>query len=463
MNKTYILDFINFFNNEIKNRGNEELYINHVSTDSRTVKPGQVFLALVGDKFDAHDFIPHIFEKNVPVIIIEKNKYDKLQKHINGKVWVLCVDNTLTAYHEIARSYLETMPDLIKIGVTGSSGKTTTKEIIKSILSTKYKTYANKGNLNNRFGVPLTALEITSDIEVGIFEMGMGEPYDIEKLAWIVRPHISCITSISEAHIAYFHSLEQIAETKKGIFKYLGKDDFAVLNEDEKLYSILVQDIKAKIRTFNTFKSKKIKIIDNLGLNGYLLKVRDKKVRFTLGGGHNVTNLHFGLLIAEILGLSNEQIIKGIKNVKIPEMRNQIKDGKYTIILDCYNANPSSMISALSHFDELPLKSKINTKKIAVLADMLELGNKSRELHADIGTYIARNCNNINYLLTYGEYGKNIFEQSVKDGFEISRAFAFDDKKELLSKLNSLIKPGDMVLFKASRGMKLEQIAENLY
>ncbi len=462
MNETKINDFIKYFKNSVFHKGNENLTINHVSTDSRECGPNQVFLALVGEKFDAHDFIPDVIKLNCSVIIINKEKILSVEDYINEETWVLCVDDTLRAYHEIAHSYLKTMPNLIKIGVTGSSGKTTVKEIIKSLLSTKYKVYANKGNFNNRFGVPRTALEITSDIEVAIFEMGMGEPNDIEKYAWIVRPNIACITSISEAHIGYFESLEQIARTKKGIFKYFNHECYAVVNENEKLYSILVQGVKGKIITINKIKSKKIKVIDNLGLNGYLLKVRDKKVRFTLGGGHNVTNLHFGLSIAEILNLNTEQIIKGIENVKLPGMRNQIKHGKYTVILDCYNANPDSMISALTHFNEIPLKDKINLKKIVVLADMLELGNKSVELHKSVGEYIASNCQNINYLFTTGTYGRYISEHAVSSGFDKTAASYLRDKIELLEKLKSLIKKGDFILFKASRGMKLEEIAEKL-
>ena len=458
MEKRTINEIQSYFRHDVLNKGNPELVVFNVSTDSRSYRPEELFIPLSGDNFDGHQFVPDILKKNAAAVIIEKKFWNSIKSNINSGVWVFGVDDTLDAYHEIARNYLNSLSGLKKVAVTGSSGKTTTKEIIRALLSTRYKTQANTGNLNNRFGVPKTALEINSNVEIAVFEMGMGAPGDIEKLAWIVQPDVACITSIGEAHIEFFDSIGGIALTKKGIFAYFNDNCYAVVNPEEPLYSILVDGIKGKIKPIN---KNIIKIIDNLGVNGYKLKVRDKEVIFSLGGGHNITNLCSGLTIAEIFGLSDDEIIQGIKSVEVPGMRNKIKEGEYTILLDCYNANPSSMRAALTYFDSLPLKEQDN-KKIAVLADMLELGKNGDKMHHEMGEFIAEKCISLDYLFTYGNKGELIGKGALSKGFNPDRVYSFSKKDDLTRKLKNVIKKGDAILFKASRGMQLEEIAEQI-
>lgn len=458
MEKRSITDFRQYFQHEVLNQGSPNQVLTGVSTDSRTYQSSDAFLALAGDTFDGHEFVKSVLEKKASAIIIQRNYWENIKNNIHHPVWIFGVEDTLQTYHEIARNYLKSLPGLKKVAVTGSSGKTTTKEIIRALLSTRYKTQANTGNLNNRFGVPKTALDIHSDTEIAIFEMGMGAPGDIEKLAWIVLPDVGCITSIGEAHIEFFDSLEGIALTKKGIFKYFDEKCYAVVNPEEQLYSILIQDINGKIIPID---KNIIKIIDNLGVNGYKLKVRDKEVLFSLGGGHNITNLCSGIAVGEIFGLSVEEIIQGIQNIEIPGMRNKVQEGEYTILLDCYNANPSSMRASLTYFDCLPLKEK-DSKKVAVLADMLELGRESDRFHREIGEFIVENCPSLDYLFTFGEKGEKIAEGAFNKGFNPEKIFSYLDKEKLMNQLKKIISRGDAVLFKASRGMRLEDIAERI-
>jgi UDP-N-acetylmuramoyl-tripeptide--D-alanyl-D-alanine ligase len=460
MKITNINKFAKYFEHEIVKKGNENLLVKGVSTDTRTIEEGTVFLPLCGDNFNGHDFIPDALKKGACAVIVGQGENFDLNTLQKEDLWVFSVKDTLLAYQEIAASYLLEFKNLKKIGITGTSGKTTTKEIIKSILSAKYKVHANYANFNNRVGVPKTALEVEPDHDVVIFEMGMGAPFDIDILSKIVKPDISIITSIGEGHLEFFDSIEDIARTKKGIFKYSNENGYAILSINTNLYSILIQNIKIKLIKFDEKNSEKIHVLKDNGIEGYEIEYSKENVHYPLGGAHNLINLHFGIYVGEVLGLKKEDIIKGIENISVPGMRNQIKKGEYTIIVDCYNANPSSMKVSLDFFNTAD--NKKNGNKIAVLGDMLELGKSSPRLHFEVGKHIGEECADIDYVFLFGTLSKNILEGLISGSFDREKVFYFDDKNELNKKLKKTINKNDMILFKASRGMKLEEVADNI-
>lgn len=434
----------------IKGKGNKLL--KGVSTDTRKLKDEELFVALKGEKFDAHDFIDNDLKKRVKAVIVEKNI------DVDFDI-IIRVKDTTKALQKMAKFHRANFKNMKVIGITGSSGKTSTKDILYNILRKKYEVKKNKGNLNNHIGVPLTLFRIDGKEDFFIVEMGMSSKGEINLLAEIAKPQIGIVTNVSRAHLEFFNSVKEIAKAKGELIEALNNDGLAVLNYDNKYTDILKKQAEKDIR-YIYFGFQK-------GADYYIksFHYRDDGIDFELAtknnvyrlktnlfGEHNLYNIAAAVACARQVGVKWSLIKEVLKNIKLTNLRSEIKDFKgIKFINDCYNANPQSMKNAIKMLKEIK-----GNKKIAVLGDMLELGKVKREAHKEIGAYLVEK--NIDYLLTTGKLGRYIIEGAHEKGMDRSKARYFDDKLKISTYLKKISDKNDIVLIKGSRGIKMEDI-----
>jgi len=440
---------LNNFALYVENLAEKPLGVTAFSLDSRTIQPSECFVAIPGERFDGHDFIYDCVHKGVKVFIVERAFYRKTRKNLPPGIFFVVKDSR-KALGVLAREYRKYLYAKV-IGITGSSGKTTTRELISYLLSLKYQVHSTKKNLNNDIGLPLTVLEAKEGVHFLVLEMGMNHLGEIGYLSSIVHPYASVITNIGYAHIGNLGSLYNIARAKGEIFKgMMPKYGVAFLNRNDEFYSyhkklspVPVEDVIPD----------EITIMENLGLDGYLLYYQGMSFRFRLPGRHNITNLAIALKVAEYFGVDMMQAVKTIEDFQPVSGRSEvIRTSNWTIINDAYNANPSSMRAALFLLKDLP------GRRVAILGDMLELGKHSRSLHEMIGEVIVTN-QVADLVILHGEESRYAFEK-LKENQML--AFWFPSKQELIRSLRSLLQPGDTILVKASHGMKLEEVVEEL-
>ena len=440
-------------------------YFDSVATDSRNVKENSLFVPLVGEKQDGHIYIHQAVKNGARVIFagslwVKENGED-LAKLAEKDVWVIAVDNTLKALQEAAGRYVEKFPDLKKVAITGSSGKTTTKEIAVSVFSEKYNVVYTQGNLNSETGLPLSVFNIRQEHEAGIFEMGMNRKGEMDEIASVLKPQFVLITNIGTAHIGILGSRENIAVEKKSACNYFDGKGKVFINADDDFADFLSRDIKGSA-VFYSDKMEGISDIEDLGLCGTSFKLGNTKIRFPLYGKYNFYDALGVIALAKDFAFTDEEIKNGIEKVKPlfgrAEVKNAAtKDGKkYTLILDCYNANPDSMSEAINFCSSL----KISGKKYFVLGDMKELGDDSVKEHRMLGKKI--NSTDIACAFLFGSEMSSAFSelQSVQakyytDTSDLSLDSAVNFLKDVLS-------DGDLLLIKGSRSMCLERLADKL-
>lgn len=420
------------------------------SIDSRTVHPKSCFIAIPGQKFDGHDFIGEAFRKGVRCFIADRKHKKKLKKEIaEGSVFL--VRDTVESLAALAHQY-KTSSFSTVVALTGSSGKTTTRELIVSMLSRKYNVHTAKKNFNNEIGLPLTILEAPANTHIVVLEMGMNHSGEIQKLSEIAQPLLGMITNIGYAHIGHFGSLEAIADVKAEIFRGIMPHGFAMLNRDDGYFAYLKK--RSPVETLD-FGLADLTVLEDKGLAGYRLSYQGKNFLYHLPGKHNLSNLSGALRVAEFFKIDLDDRIRAIESVDAVSGRSEVVRKGITIINDCYNANPSSMAAGLE------LLAKSGGRRIAVLADMLELGKLSHDLHAVTGELITR-IHAADAVFAYGEYSAGLIE-AVKKNSSIP-AFWFKTKDELLKAVLGPdgVKEGDTVLVKASNGMKLDEAVKIL-
>ena len=439
------------FSTNSKNSG-----FSSVAIDSRVVKEGALFFALEGSACDGHGFVKSAFEKGAGAAMVAENKLESFDleniAQKSGKDLIV-VHNTLKGLQDSARVYLEKFPKLIKIGITGSSGKTTTKEITAAIISCEKSTVMNVGNLNSETGLPLSVFEVRDHHEVGVFELGMNRPCEIDELSFVLKPNISLITNIGSAHIEFFGSKSKIVNEKKSIYKYLSNNDTALVPENDEFKNELAKDVNAKIKYYGASSFDELKKVNPLGLDGTELTWAGKKINFALPGKHSLEDAFAAIAIAKEVGVSNKAIKQGLESVKPIFGRLEIIRGRTTVIRDCYNANPESTAKAVEFCDSV----EWNTRKIYVIADMLELGDNSKAEHEKLGVSLAE-CK-ANKVFLFGKEIKaaaSFLQTKGKD-------FSYENEINALSfSLNAYVKSGDLVLLKGSRGCALERLSEML-
>lgn len=427
------------------------LLIENISIDSRKTGCGYLYIPIKGERFDGHDFIKPAFENGTVCSLSEKADFDA-----PAGSPVILVESTRQAIRDIAEYYRSLFKNLTVIGISGSSGKTSTKEMIYAVLSEHFNVLKTEGNLNNEIGVPQTLFRIEEEHDIAVVEMGINHFGEMTRLAKMVRPDIAVITNIGTAHLEFLESRDGILKAKTEMFQYLNPNGIAVLNgDDDKLSTVkAVKTLFFGLNSESYCHADKIKQRSTEGTEFDIICENTSLKAFVPAlGNHMVMNSLCAFTIGKYLGMPVEKIIKGINNFKTIDGRfNVIKTGSLTLINDCYNANPDSMAASLR------VVSNLKGRRTAVLADMRELGDNSAELHEKTGFLAASSCD---VLVCIGDDAKHIMEgaKKAKPHFE---AYYFENNKDAVNKLPAILKKDDTVLIKGSHSMNLSEITDFL-
>ena len=431
---------------------NSQNIITRVSIDSRDVDENTLFFAIKGDRFDGHDFVKDVAEKGVGAVVCHKE--------VECSAPVIYVEDTKKALLQFATYYRCSIKDLLVVGLTGSVGKTTTKEMTACVLAQSGETLKTEGNLNNEIGVPKTLFRLEKSTKNAVIEMGMDGAGQISVLTRCAKPDCAIITNVGVSHIENLGSREGILKAKLEILEGLEKNAPLFLNGDNDML-VTVKNDDYKIITFGIYNKDCDVLAENInevGLATEFVAVKGdvrQKITIPTVGIHNVYDALTAFAVGMEYGISPEKIAEGLLGYTPSGMRQRIKEtGGITVIEDCYNASPDSQKAGLNSLCKIA-----KGRKIAVLGDMLELGDYSETAHRNVGEYVAE-CK-VDMLFTYGKQSEFMADSARKSGLE--SVFAFTDKAELIKSLLDEIKVGDTLLFKASRGMKLEEIIEKVY
>ena len=427
--------------------GNENEICENFSRNTKEVKQGDIYIGFKGEIYDGGVFYEEAFSNGAKGCIINEIEGLKLKKVENK--FIIQVEDTVKAIGQIAR-YKREKYNIPVIAVTGSVGKTSTKDIIASVVSQKYKTLKTQANLNNHIGMPLTILSL-KDHEALVVEMGMNHFGELSYLTNIAKPTIAVITNVGTAHIGNLGSRENILKAKLEILEGLPKDGVVIINNDnDLLHKWQLENKKYNVITYginnnSKYAAKEIKYTttgSEYQLNG------KESIKVPVGGEAFVYNSLAAISVGELLNIPIEKIQVGIKNFELTKMRLDVQKSSkgYTIINDCYNANYDSMKSAIEY-----LNSSKGNRKIAVLGDMLELGEFSQELHKKVGEEVAKN--KIDILITVGKEANNIAETAKKNG--INTTYMFENNQKAITKLKEILEPKDVVLVKSSNSKEI--------
>lgn len=437
-----------FFGNERQ----QKLGVDGIVIDSRKVKENFLFIPIKGERVDGHAFIPEVM-KNKAVCTLS-------EKVLEGVDFpYIFVDSCEQALKDIAEFYRKNL-DILVVGVTGSVGKTSTKEMIASVLEQEFHVLKTQGNFNNEIGLPLTIFDIKEEHEVAVVEMGISDFGEMHRLAKVARPDICVITNIGFSHLENLKSREGILKAKTEIFDFLTPDSAIVLNGDDDMLETL-KEVDGITPTFFGVVNKTGNYadeIENLGLKGSKctlhMGVDTYNVHIPIPGHHMLYNSLAAATVGKLLGLTKEQIQKGIETSASVGGRNHMIEVKdYIIIDDCYNANPVSMKASID------VLSNALGRKIAVLGDMFELGDKEKELHYQVGEYIGKK--DIDLVFASGELSKELI-RGIKETSNTCKFKHCEKMESLIEELKNNIQPGDTVLIKASHGMHYENVVKEL-
>lgn len=423
--------------------------ITSVNTDSRTVEDGEVFLALRGERFDAHEFIPEAQSKGAAAVIVDHEDAAR-----GGPA--LVVEDTLFALGEVAHRYRWSQPLIPWVGVTGSNGKTTTREMIACILRTRGPVAVTEGNYNNLVGLPQTILKRREDAWVGVVELGASELGEVARLAHIAMPTVAVVTSTAAAHLKGFGSLETVAHEKAAVFRGLPHDGVAIYPATDPRAGILAGAIVGARATYAVEHDADM-VAESVEVTsaGTRFVVRGVPFELNLYGRHNVANCLAALLVAEHMGIGLEDASKALRAMKPVRQRLSVcTTDSLTIVDDVYNANPASTLAA----GEV-LMALNAPRHVAVLGDMLELGPRSRSLHRDVGRSMSRI--GVDVVLAVGRQAVALAEGAAGTSARTTVRH-FSSVRLLLRDLDSFLQDGDAVLVKGSRGMRMEEIVAQL-
>ena len=447
-------------------QGDRNCLINRISIDSRTLIPGDLFFAIIGPNFDGHNFIFEAFNKGAIGAVVCKDKSTLLHnEQIDKHKIIIEVKDTLSALQDCSKYYKDKFKTF-NICVTGSNGKTTTKEMIAHILSQEFPILKTAGNYNNEIGIPLTLLQLNKSHKLLVTEMGMRGLGEISRLTNFIHPDLAVITNIGEAHIGLLGSKNNIFKAKSELLQSLDKGGIAILNRDDLYFLKMLEVVKGKkVYTFGIENKSDVmayhtRMVSDKGMR-FTLEVQNGKrreINFPLLGRYNVYNALAASAVAFALGIELDLIKRRLSSFKPLDLHMQLINFNkgIKILNDSYNASPLSVKSALETFTE----AAQNNRKIAILGDMLELGEEANFYHREIGKEIVKLS--IDILITIGQRGKMIAQSSIEEGMERERVFSFEknEKINLANNLLSLAKPGDFILLKGSREMKMEEILE---
>lgn len=440
--------------------GDENIICENFSKDTRFIEKNDVYIGIKGQNFDGNLFYEEALEKGASVCILQDVDIDvnKLNKFQN--IAIIKVENTIKALQQIAK-YKRSLYNIPVIAITGSVGKTSTKDIVASVMSEKYNVLKTEGNLNNHIGLPLTILKLKEHNAL-VVEMGMSALGEIRVLTNIANPTMCVITNIGTSHIGELGSRENILKAKLEILEGMKQDGILVINNDNDLLHLWNEkNNNYKVKTYG-IENKSDIIAKNIVLdeNGSLFNVtvnnNTYNVRVPVGGKHFVYNSLCAMCVGLENGIEMKDIIDGISKFELTKNRMDIqKNSKgITIINGSYNASYDSMKASIEYL------ASLNGRKIAVLGDMLELGKFSKELHENVGKEVEKN--NIDILVVCGKEAKNISSKAIELGMNKSMVFEFNELNDVVDYLKSMLKTNDVVLVKASNGMHFNKIVQDL-
>ena len=438
--------------------GKTDIVFRGVTTDSREISRGDLFIALKGDNFDGHDYCLMALEKGAAAVLVQRDVAS-----LPPDAVVIRVEDTLAAYQQIARYYRRSLGKLKVVAVTGSNGKTTTKDLIAALLAATYKVTKTEANYNNEVGLPKTLLALTAETEVAVVEMGMRGLGQIRALRKIAEPDFAVITNVGATHMELLGSMENIARAKGELLEDLDESKVAFLNsDDEYVRKMPTKAVKltygmkedADIRAFSIVTSGQ----GTTFMYRSKLTGAEQEIKMPLIGHHNVMNALGAIGVAEKMGVTPKKIAEALLGVKITAKRQEISEqGDITVINDAYNASPASMEAALRTLAEVK-KAKESGRSIAVLADMLELGRQAETAHREIGAFAARQGTDL--VLAYGDQCRFLVEAALEAGVDAIHCGGIEEAAEELKKhLGSK----DTVLFKGSHSMCADKVMELVF
>ena len=431
-----------------------------VTQDTRKLTPGCLYVALRGERFDGHAFVGQALRDGAGAALVEQAW--RPTEDVSG--WPLIrVADTRKALCDAARAWRRKSTAFV-IGLTGSSGKTTTKEMTAVLFAAGGSVCATQGNLNNEIGLPLSVLSMQRDAAFGIFEVGTNHPGEIARLADVLRPRAAILSSIGSAHIEHFGSVEEIAREKGALLEALPRDGFAVLCRETACFELLSSMSRAPVVT----TSLAMKDADYCGevlepLCG-VLRVKERAtgvqtvLRSGLPGEHNASNLLLAFAAARAAGVPSQAAAQSLLQLTLPGMRWEVTEhGGVTVVNDAYNANPNSMMAVLRTFMKLPCPGR----RVVVLGDMLELGGHAEALHREVGRCVAE-LSPDGLFAVGSDAMRYLADEAVRAGYPASRVSCFSGVEEASAAVKAFVKPGDCLLLKASRGMRLERVFDEL-
>ena len=422
------------------------------SIDSRTIRSGELFFAVIGERLNGHDYVDQALEKGAIAAVVRKDEAVRY----GPKAKLLLVDDTLLALQNLATAVRRLWGKRL-VAVTGSAGKTTTKESIAQVLSTKFRVLKSEGNFNNHFGLPLMLLKLAPDHDIAVIEMGMSHSGEIAALAKIALPEIGVVTNVAPVHLEFFDSIEGIARAKRELIDALPSQGTAILNADDELVSKFGESFQGKVVTYGTRPSANVRAenIESQGAAGTTFEVvaagQREKVRLPLIGAHNVLNSLAAVSVALQCGVALLESAKSLAELAAPAKRGEvIQLGNITVINDCYNSNPKALEAMVNALAGMPAK-----RRIVVAGEMLELGPTAEEAHQASGRQMA--ARKIDVLLGVRGLALDMVESAQQAGVQAKFVATAEEAGEWLARET---RDGDVVLMKASRGVKLERALE---
>jgi UDP-N-acetylmuramoyl-tripeptide--D-alanyl-D-alanine ligase len=426
------------------------------SIDSRTIGPGQLFFAVKGERLDGHDYVSAALEKGAVAAVVRKDELDRYP----AKSRLLAVDDTLVALQTLATAVRKVWGKPL-VGVTGSAGKTTTKEAIAHVLGAHFCVLKSEGNFNNHFGLPLMLLKLESEHDVAVIEMGMSHAGEIRALGKIAQPEIGVVTNVAPVHLEFFDSLAGIARAKYELIESLPSSGTAVLNADDEYVSQFGRDFTGKVVTYGTGATAGVHIdvrAENMQTRGaegsefdVVMAGRREHARLPLVGEHNILNALAAVAVAVVRGLKLSEAVGALATLAPPDKRGQVVQlGNITVINDCYNSNPKALYAMV---DALAVMKA--GRRIVVAGEMLELGPAAVEMHRAAGRHIAEK--KIDVLVGVRGLAQGMVDGARDAGAQAEFVAMPEEAGEWLARET---RDGDVVLLKASRGVKLEKALE---
>ena len=452
--KMQLAEIARALNSEV--HGDDQIEITSVAFDSRKIAEGGLFVPLSGER-DGHDFIAGAIDNGASATLWQKG-----HPGMPEEISVIEVDDPLTAMQDLAVYYLNKVNPTV-VGITGSNGKTTTKDMTSAVLAKRFNVHKTQANFNNEIGVPMTILEMKPNTEILVLEMGMDRPGQLHHLSEMTHPDVCVITMIGEAHIEFFGSRDKIADAKMEITDFLREDGEFIFNGDEPLLRARSEKIEQEKSTFGFTEEDTVHAIEFKSFKRHAefkINNSDQTFKIPMIGKHNVSNALAAISVGRHFGESDEEIATSLANFTPTANRMEWEKGDVgeDIMSDVYNSNPTAVRAVLTSFGQIEMPEG---RRIAVLGDMLELGSKSAELHAGLEDSLDPAI--INEVYLFGTEMKHLYD-AVKDKYtdQTIHYYSEEQMEKMISDLEEDIKPDDIVVLKGSHGMHLEKVVDRL-